>query len=102
MDVGTNKSIWENKQSVVMHEWIFKELKDKPIIWSAFILFVIMVVIIWFCYCLKLFRSLSATRANAYKNLVKSGFFKRWIIRDLYGITYNPSRLEDQSSEITL
>ena len=27
---------------------------------------------------------------NAYKNLVKSGFFKMWLILDIYGVVFRP------------
>ena len=83
MEEATETNL-EHKQYAISNGWILKEIKDKP-------------VIAWFCYCMKLFRSMSTGRESAYRDLVQSGFFKRWLIRDLYGITYNPPRPENQN-----
>ena len=98
MDPETESNL-EHKQYAISNGWISKELKDKPLIWSTVILFSILVILVWICYCIKLFRSMSTGRESAYRDLVQSGFFKRWLIRDLYGITYNPPRTENLNSE---
>ena len=98
MEAATESNL-EQKQYAISNGWISNELKDKPLIWSTVILFSILVIIVWICYCIKLFRSMSTGRESAYRDLVQSGFFKRWLIRDLYGITYNPPRPENQNSE---
>ena len=33
---------------------------------------------------------------KAYKHLVKSGFFKMWLLIDIYGIMWNPTHLRRQ------
>ena len=64
--------------------------------WEYFLyLFVglVLLIIITLCVlCVKvMWKSLSISRRSAYRNLVKSDFFKNWAIRDLDGITYNPT-----------
>ena len=101
MYIKSKETKVENEQYFHSKEWLLKQLKDKPIIWSAFIMFVILLVMICFYNIFKLLRSLSTSRENAYRNLVRSGFFKRWLLRDLYGLTYNPTGIENQSLEDT-
>ena len=57
-----------------------------------FVGLVLLIIIILCVLCVKvMWRSLAISRRSAYGNLVKSDFFKKWEIRDLDGITYNPT-----------
>ena len=76
MYIRSKETKVENEQYLLSKEWLLKQLKDKPIIWSAFILFVILLVMICFYNIFKLLRSLSSNKENAYRNLVQSGFSK--------------------------
>ena len=76
-----------------------KEISEKPAVWSGVILFLILFVIGSLCYLYHLIRGLSMCRKNAYNDLVKSGFFKKWIIRDLEGLIYNPSGIAEHQPE---
>ena len=55
---------------------------------AAFALFLALIVCGLNCKCILLILSIS--RKSAYNNLVQHGFFAKWIIRDLSGLTYNP------------
>lgn len=101
MYIKSKEAKVENEQYFQSKEWLFKQLKDKTIIWTAFIMFVILLVMICFYNIVRFLRSLSTSRENAYRNLVQSGFFKRWLLRDLYGLTYNPTGIDNQSFEDT-
>ena len=101
MYIKSKETKVENEHYFHSKEWLLRQLKDKPIIWSAFIMFDILLVMICFYNISKLLRSLSTSKQNAYRNLVRSGFFKRWLIRDLYGLTYNPTGIDNQIFEDT-
>ena len=99
MEATATETNLEHKEYAISNGWILKELTDKPLIWMAAILFSFLVIIAWLCYCARLFRSMSTGRESAYRDLVQSEFFKRWLIRDLYGVTYNPPSPENQNLE---
>ena len=56
---------------------------------ASFALFLFIVILCGICYKHILLRS-CLSRKTAYNDLVKHGFFQKWIIQDLSYIAYNP------------
>ena len=81
----------KNEQENSFFSSIEKDIKKKPLIWSAAILFTIIIIFLCLCYVRKIIMGIRGSGENAYNNLVRSGFFKKWLIRDLNGLTYNPT-----------
>ena len=59
---------------------IGEEIKEHVVIWSAAILFTIIIILVCLCYIRKIIVGIRGSGENAYNNLVRSGFFKKWLI----------------------
>ena len=60
-------------------------------------LVILIMLVLCLSYVQHLLMNSSPFRKNAYSNLVKHGFFEVWIIQDLYGLIYNPRRIQNSS-----
>ena len=78
-----------NKQMKTFSQSIADDIKKNPLIWSAAILTAIIIIIVCLCYIRSLIARIRVNGEDAYNNLVRSGFFEKWIIRDLQCLTYN-------------
>ena len=72
------------------------EIKKKPLIWSAAIFVIFIIILVCLCYVRKIIMGIRGSGENAYNNLVRSGFFKKWLIRDLNGLIYNATGVPRQ------
>ena len=98
IDIGFVAENFSNaKRSPPTMESLQRIFNDKPIVWGATVLVVVIILVVCVCRMKSMIISNCPYWSNPYANLVKSGFFSNWLILDLDHVAYNPSVSTGQS-----